>query len=233
MTRSNDVVRVYLVDDQQLVRAGLRMVLDAQPDITVVGEADGGREAVHALAVTAADVVLMDVRMPGMDGIEATRQLLAQGRSSRPTASPLRVIVLTTFDLDTSAYQALAAGASGFLLKNSPPETLVDAVRTVHRGDAVIAPSTTRRLIRHLLPAPAHPRRVEQRRLVDTLTAREREVLALVARGMSNAEISRELFVSPTTVKTHVANLLGKLGVRDRAQAIVVAYESGLVDPAG
>ncbi len=222
-------IRVFLVDDQALVRAGFRMVLDSQPDLTVVGEAGDGGEAVRALATVEADVVLMDVRMPGMDGLEATRRLLGAGaRAHRPGGRGLKVVVLTTFDLDEHALPALQAGASGFLLKSSRPEDLIEAVRTVHRGDAVIAPSTTRRLLEHLVPATVSQRGRELHALVQQLTGREREVLLLMARGMSNAEVARELFVSTTTVKTHVASILAKLGARDRVQAVITAHEAGV-----
>ena len=224
-------VRVFLVDDQQLVRAGLRMVIDSQADLHVVGEAGDGQEALRALATTAADVVLMDVRMPRMDGVAATAAVLQQAaaRPRPPGVAPLRVVVLTTFDLDDYALAAIRAGASGFLLKDAPPEELLAAVRTVHAGDAVIAPSTTRRLLEHLAPmldATAEP---DGPSPVDQLTEREREVLVLMARGRSNTEIGADLFVAEATVKTHVGRVLAKLGVRDRVQAVVVAYESGLV----
>ncbi|HET9656004.1 MAG TPA: response regulator transcription factor [Kineosporiaceae bacterium] len=224
-------IRVVLVDDQQLVRAGFRMVIDSQPDMRVVAEAGDGREAVRVLAGTPADVVLMDVRMPQTDGITATAQILAQA-AQRHAERPVRVIVLTTFDLDEYALQAIKAGASGFLLKDAPPEDMLAAVRTVHHGDAVIAPSTTRRLLEHfapLLPAQA----TTEPAALSTLTEREREVLVAMARGRSNAEIAGDLVVSEATVKTHVGRVLAKLGVRDRVQAVVLAYESGLVRPGG
>ena len=216
-------VRVVVVDDQQLVRAGFRMVLDSQADLEVVGEAGNGDEAVEVVARTAPDVVLMDVRMPGTDGIDATRRIVAAGE--RP-----RVVVLTTFDLDEYALRAIRAGASGFLLKDAPPEEMLQAVRTVHAGDAVLAPSTTRRLLEQLgglLPEQ------ERRRpaALDVLTARERETLVEMARGRSNTEIAERFVVSETTVKTHVGRILSKLAVRDRVQAVVVAYECGLVRP--
>jgi DNA-binding NarL/FixJ family response regulator len=219
-------VRVALVDDQQLVRAGFRMVIDSQPDLEVVVEAGDGAEALHRLAVVPVDVVLMDVRMPRVDGLEATARLTAGG----VTPAPVRVIVLTTFDLDEYVLAAIRAGASGFLLKDAPPEEMLAAIRTVHAGDAVIAPSSTRRLLEHLVTAlPAddsapHPG-------LDDLTDREREVLVLMARGRSNTEIAGDLFVAEATVKTHVGRVLAKLGVRDRVQAVVAAYESGLVRP--
>ncbi len=217
------MIRVFLTDDQAMVRAGFVMVVAAQDDMRVVGEAGDGAEALARLAATPADVVLMDVRMPRMDGVEATRRLLA-----RPEPAP-RVIVLTTFDLDEYAFAALRAGASGFLVKDAPPEDLLAAIRTVHRGDAVIAPSTTRRLLDHLaatLPAPP-----DGPDPLAALTEREREVLLAVARGASNAEIADWLFLSEGTVKTHVGRVLSKLGLRDRVQAVVWAYEHRLVRP--
>ena len=217
-------IRVFLVDDQALVRAGFAMLIESQDDMRVVGEAADGEEALARLPGTLANVVLMDVRMPRMDGVEATRRLLA-----RADPAP-RVIVLTTFDLDEYAFAALRAGASGFLLKDAPPEELLAAIRTVQRGDAVIAPSTTRRLLDHIaadLPAPAED---PEEALAD-LTGREREVLLEVAHGASNAEIAARLFLSEGTVKTHVGRILGKLGLRDRVQAVVWAYENCLIHP--
>ncbi len=220
-------IRVALVDDQQLVRAGFRMVIDSQPDLEVVLEAGDGEEAVRRLSIVAADVVLMDVRMPRMDGLAATAQITSQ---AGPGGGPApRVVVLTTFDLDEYVLRAIRAGASGFLLKDAPPEDLLNAIRTVSAGDAVIAPSSTRRLLEHLvtaLPAEtlAHPGLAE-------LTDREREVLVLMARGRSNQEIASDLVVAEATVKTHVGRVLSKLGARDRVQAVVVAYESALVKP--
>lgn len=215
-------IRVFLVDDQELVRAGFRMLIDSQPDLTVVGEAGDGGEALERLAVTAADVVLMDVRMPRMDGVEATRRL-----QDRP--DPPQVVVLTTFDLDEHAFAAIKAGAAAFLLKDATPESLLGAIRTVHGGDSVVAPTTTRRLLSHFaaaLPDPAAP--APDRRL-DGLTDREREVLVLVGRGLSNSEIAGSFTVSEATVKTHVGRLLAKTGSRDRVQLVVLAYETGLV----
>ncbi|WP_281271142.1 response regulator transcription factor [Nocardioides silvaticus] len=215
-------IRVFLVDDQELVRAGFRMLIDSQPDLTVVGEAGDGGEALERLAVTAADVVLMDVRMPRMDGVEATRRL-----QDRP--DPPQVVVLTTFDLDEHAFAAIKAGAAAFLLKDATPESLLGAIRTVHGGDSVVAPTTTRRLLSHFaaaLPDPAAP--APDRRL-DGLTDREREVLVLVGRGLSNSEIAGTFTVSEATVKTHVGRLLAKTGSRDRVQLVVLAYETGLV----
>lgn len=215
-------IRVFLVDDQQLVRAGFRMVIDSQPDMSVAGEANHGDEALHLLSVTTADVVLMDIRMPVLDGVEATRRLL----SSRE--KPPAVVVLTTFDLDEYAYAALQAGASGFLLKDAPPPTLLDAIRAVYSGDAVVAPSTTRRLLERF--APSLPTGAEQTSsLVDVLTEREREILVAVARGRSNGEIADELVVTEATVKTHVGRILAKVDLRDRVQLVILAYEVGLV----
>jgi DNA-binding NarL/FixJ family response regulator len=206
------------------VRGGFRMILDAQPDLEVVGEADDGRDAVEQTRLRKPDVVLMDVRMPGMDGIEATRQILA-GHTEMAT----RVLMLTTFDLDEYVYEALKAGAAGFLLKNTAPPELVDAIRSVARGDALLAPSITRRLIEEYVRRP----RVggNQRPELEDLTAREREVLMLIARGQSNAEIAETLVVSEATVRTHVNRILTKLDLRDRTQAAVLAYETGLVTP--
>ena len=218
-------LRVVLVDDQQLVSAGLRMIIDSQNDMNVVGVATTGVEAVTLLGRISADVVLMDVRMPDMDGIEATRQILA--RASDPDAAP-KIIILTTFDLDEYLLAAIRAGASGFLVKNAPPPDLLAAIRTVYSGDAVIAPSSTKRLLEHVV-AGVQPKDPEE--CFDLLTDREREVLLLVAKGMSNQEISQALFLSETTVKTHVSKILEKLGCRDRVQAVVAAYEGGLVHP--
>ena len=212
--------RVLLADDQELVRAGFRMILETQADIQVVGEAVDGVEAVAATRRLQPEVVLMDIRMPNLDGLQATKQLMAARSGSR-------VVILTTFDLDEYVYQALAAGASGFLLKNAPPEQLISAVRVVAAGDALLAPSVTRRVIEQFtrLPRPGGTD------MLAGLTAREREVLKLVARGLSNAEIAAELVVSDATVKSHVGHLLAKLQLRDRVQAVVLAYESGLVRP--
>ncbi len=216
-------VRVFLVDDQQLVRAGFRMVVDSQPDMDVVGEADNGDEALHALSVTAADVVLMDVRMPVLDGVEATRRL-------RSRADPPKVVVLTTFDLDEYVYTAIKAGASGFLLKDAQPPTLLDAIRSVHSGDAVMAPSTTKRLLERF--ATQLPDRAASAPAGwDGLTEREREIMLEVARGHSNVEIAESLHVTEATVKTHIGRILAKTGLRDRVQLVVRAYETGLVRP--
>jgi DNA-binding NarL/FixJ family response regulator len=214
------VIRVVVADDQPLVRTGLRMILTAEPDIEIVAEASNGIEAVAAAADHEPDVILIDVRMPEMDGIDATRLITA-------VAEPPRVLVLTTFDLDEIVYDALRAGASGFLLKDAPPDDLVAAVRTVARGDALLAPSVTRRLIAEFTSR----KRPRPEAALPTLSQRETEVLKLVARGMSNAEIARELYLGEATVKTHVGSLLAKLQCRDRVQAVVRAYESGLVAP--
>ena len=218
------MIRILLVDDQALVRAGFRMILEAEEDMEVVGEAADGREAVTEARRLRPDVVLMDVRMPDVDGIEATRRLLAEDRSA------VKVVMLTTFDMDEYVYDALRAGASGFLLKDVPPEQLVDGIRAIAKGDALLAPSVTRRVIEEFVRRPPASVRTLPPKL-EELTARELEVLKLIARGLSNAEIATELFVSETTVKTHVAHVLMKLGLRDRVQAVVAAYESGLVEP--
>ena len=215
-------IRVFLVDDQQMVRAGFRMLVESQDDMVVVGEAGDGGDALEQLAVTATDVVLMDVRMPRMDGVEATSRLLA-------TPEPPRVIVLTTFDLDEYAFAAIRAGASAFLLKDASPPELLGAIRSVVAGDAVVAPSTTRRLLDHFaaLPDPGSAASETNPRL-SLLTERELEVLTLIARGRSNTEIAADLVVAETTVKTHVGRLLAKTGSRDRVQLVVLAYESGI-----
>lgn len=216
------MIRVALVDDQQLIRAGFRMVVDSQDDLEVVAEAGDGADAVAALMANPADVVLMDVRMPGRDGIAACAEVTE--------ATDARVIILTTFDLDEYVVAAIKAGASGFLLKDAPPEELLGAIRTVHAGDAVIAPSSTRRLLTRLagsLPDPTDGAGLE------CLTDRERQVLLLMARGLSNQEICKELFLAEPTVKSHVGKVLHKLGARDRVQAVVIAYETGLVRPQG
>jgi len=218
-------VRLLIADDQALVRAGFRMILDAEDDLEVIGEATDGLDAVEQAKRLKPDVVLMDIRMPELDGIEATRRLLAQAGEHA-----VRVLMLTTFDLNEYVYEALRAGASGFLLKDVPPEELAAGIRVVARGDALLAPAITRRLIHEFAraaPAAAPPDGFSD------LTAREVEVFKLVARGLSNAEIAAELIVSETTVKTHVARLLMKLGIRDRVQAVVLAYESGIAVPGG
>ena len=219
--------RIFLVDDQALVRAGFRMLIDAQPDMEVVGEAEDGRAALEALTVTRADVVVMDVRMPRLDGVQTTARLLAAAREDQPAP---KVLVLTTFDLDEYVFAAIHAGASGFLLKGARPEEFLGAVRAVLSGDAVIAPSATRRLLEHVADRLPGARGGEDPRL-ETLTAREREVLLEVARGRSNAEIAATLLMAEATVKTHVGRLLAKLDQRDRVGLAVVAYEAGLVSP--
>jgi DNA-binding NarL/FixJ family response regulator len=220
------MIRILIADDQALVRAGFRMILEAEEDLEVVGEATDGQEAVDMVRQLSPDVVLMDIRMPNLDGLEATRQVVQLG-----DGEPARVLMLTTFDLNEYVYEALRAGASGFLLKDVPAEQLVAGIRVVASGDALLAPSITRRLIQEFArssPAPAEPPPA-----LEELTAREMEVFKLIARGLSNAEIAQELVVSDTTVKTHVARVLMKLGLRDRVQAVVLAYESGLVAPGG
>ena len=219
------MTRVLLVDDQALVRAGFGMILGAQDDLDVVGEAGDGREAVRLAHELRPDVVLMDIRMPVLDGLAATRQIVAE-------LPDTKVLVLTTFDLDEHVYDAITAGASGFLLKDVGRDELVHAVRVVARGDALLAPTVTRRLLGDFVrsrPAPAGP----PPPALEGLTARERDTLALLARGMSNAEIARELVVSEHTVKTHVGNVLMKLGLRDRVHAVILAYERGVVQPGG
>jgi DNA-binding NarL/FixJ family response regulator len=217
------MIRVLVVDDQALVRTGFRMILDAEPEIEVVGEAAEGAEAVEAVRRLRPDVALMDVRMPGLDGLEATRRILSADGSAP------QVLMLTTFDLDEYVYEALHAGASGFLLKDTPPEQLVAAIFVVAAGDALLSPAVTRRVIEQYVSGPSPSRQPPPG--LDELTARELDVLRLLARGLSNAEIARELVVSETTVKTHVAHVLQKCRLRDRVQAVVLAYESGLVQP--
>jgi DNA-binding NarL/FixJ family response regulator len=224
-------IRVMLVDDQVLLRTGFRMVLAAQPDMEVVAEAGDGAEALEVLRHTAVDVVLMDVRMPRMDGVEATRRICGGDRS--PEDGGPRVLILTTFDLDEYAFAALKAGASGFMLKDVPPDELLTAIRAVHSGDAVVAPSTTRRLLDRFTPMLPSSGEERQHKQIDRLTEREREVLLLVAQGLSNGEIARNLVLSEATVKTHVGRILTKLDLRDRVQAVVLAYESGLVRAGG
>jgi DNA-binding NarL/FixJ family response regulator len=216
-------VRVLIADDQQLVRAGFRMILNTQPDIDIIGEATNGIEAVTMTASLHPDVVLMDIRMPEIDGIEATRRIVAA-----PSERSTRVLMLTTFDLDEYVYDALRAGASGFLLKDVPPHQLAAAVRTVGDGDALLSPSITRRLIEEfaISRTPAEPRPE-----LAELSPRELEVFRLLARGMSNREIADELFLGETTIKTHVTRILTKLGVRDRVHAVVLAYETGIINP--
>ena len=217
------MIRVVLVDDQAMVRAGFRMILESEADITVVGEAGDGREAVDVVARSAPHVVLMDVRMPVMDGIEATRHIAA-------ASGDARVLILTTFDLDDYVYAALRAGASGFMLKDAPADQLINAVRVIAAGDALLAPSVTRLLIEEVSRRPSVDANAVAPGLAD-LTDRELEVLKLMARGLSNSEVAGQLYLGEATVKTHVGRVLTKLGLRDRVQAVVVAYESGLVTP--
>ena len=212
-------IRVLVADDQSMVRAGFRMLLGGEGDIEVVAEASNGLEAVDKAARFRPNVILMDIRMPELDGLEATRRILAADESAR-------VLILTTFDLDEYVYEALRAGASGFVLKDDPPEQLLDAIRVVARGEALLSPAVTKRVIQQFsrVPHAAAPRGL------DDLTERERDVFRLIAHGLSNAEIGRELYISDTTVKTHITHILQKLGLRDRVQAVVLAYQAGLVD---
>lgn len=221
-SRAADTIGVLIVDDQALVRVGFRMILEIEPDITVIGEAADGAQALELAAQLRPDIVLMDVRMPNMDGIEATRQLLTD-----PTTRS-RVVMLTTFDTDEYVFDALRAGASGFLIKDTRPELLVAGIRAVHSGQSLLAPSVTRRMIEAFLQ---QPRTTDAAALArhETLTGREQETLRLLARGLTNSEIAATLFVSETTVKTHVGHVLMKLGLRDRVQAVIYAYEAGLV----
>jgi DNA-binding NarL/FixJ family response regulator len=219
------MIRVLIADDMALMRGGLRMILEAQPDIEVVAEAASGREAIEAARLHHPDVALMDIRMPGMNGIEATRELLAAGGPAP------RVLMLTTFDLDEYVYDALKTGASGFLLKNAPPDQLADGVRAIAAGESLLAPDITRRLIEEHVRRPRTTGGVPQ--AVVSLTDREVEVLRHVARGATNTEIAQTLVISEATVKSHVGRILGKLGLRDRVQAVVLAYECGLVRPGG
>ena len=214
-------IRLLIADDQELVRTGFRMILEAEAGMDVIGEAASGAEAIRAAALDHPDVILMDIRMPEMDGIEATRQICS-------TAASPKVLMLTTFEIDEYVYEAIRAGASGFLLKDTPPDDLVTAIRVIAAGDALLAPSVTRRLIQEFA---RRPRALGRPQGFDDLTEREAEVLRHLAKGLSNTEIAIDLFVSETTVKTHVSRILTKLGVRDRVQAVVVAYESGLVIP--
>jgi DNA-binding NarL/FixJ family response regulator len=217
------VIRVVLADDQALVRAGFRALLDAQPDIEVVGEAADGADAVRVAVRERPDVVLMDIRMPGVDGLEATRQIASDER-----LVDVHVVILTTFDLDEYVFEAIRAGASGFLVKDTEPVELIQAVRVVARGDALLSAGVTRRLIEEFANRAKEPRLSPQ---LDLLTEREREVMALVGAGLTNEEIAERLFMSPATAKTHVSRAMVKLGARDRAQLVVFAYESGLVRP--
>ncbi|WP_203579320.1 response regulator [Microbacterium hibisci] len=221
-------ISVLIADDQAMVRAGFAALLDAQEDVRVVGQAADGAEAVTLSARLNPDVVLMDVRMPELDGIAATRRILGP---AYPAARVPRILMLTTFDIDDYVYDALEAGASGFLLKDALPEDLVHAVRVVASGDALLAPSVTRRMIEHF--AARRPRAGRAATVLGELTEREREVLTLIGRGRSNSEIAADLFISEQTVKTHVGKVLAKLGARDRVQAVIFAYDAGLVEPAG
>ncbi|HET8601981.1 MAG TPA: response regulator transcription factor [Segeticoccus sp.] len=226
MSGAGQPLRVVVVDDQQLVRSGFALMLSVEDDIEVVGEAADGRQAVEAVERLRPDVALMDVQMPVLDGIEATREIVGRDLA--------KVIILTTFDRDDYVFDGLQAGASGFLLKNAGPERLVEAVRAVGLGHALLAPEVTRRVIAQMTQTPAPtppPRSTERARELARLTPREREVLTLLARGLSNAEIARELFLGEATVKTHVSNCLTKLGLRDRVRAVVFAYEAGLILP--
>jgi DNA-binding NarL/FixJ family response regulator len=216
------VIKVLLCDDQALVRSGFRMILEARDDFEVIGEAENGREAVELAALTSPDVILMDVRMPGMDGVDATRAILRAGSSAR-------VLILTTFDLDEYVVRAIRAGASGFLLKDVRPQQLVEAIRVVAGGDALLAPAITRRLLDRFANSLADAR---DPAALDQLTGREREILRLVAEGLSNSEIAERLVVGESTVKTHVSSILRKLRLRDRVQAVIAAYDAGLVRPA-
>ena len=218
------MIRVAVVDDQALVRGGFRVLVDSAPDLQVVGEASDGVQAVELALAERPDVILMDIRMPSMDGLEATRRILAAD-----TAQLIRILILTTFDLDEYVFAALKAGASGFLLKDTPPAALLAGIRTVAAGDALLSPSITRHLIEEYVRHPQHPTKPPAQ--LESLTDREVEVLSLVAKGWSNAEIAERLFVTPATAKTHLSRLLLKLDARDRAQLIVIAYETGLVSP--
>jgi len=215
------VIKVLLCDDQALVRSGFRMILEAREEFEIVGEAEDGRQAVELAAVTSPDVILMDVRMPGLDGIEATSAILANG-------SGARILILTTFDLDEYVVRAIRAGASGFLLKDVRPPQLVDAIRVIAGGDALLAPAVTRRLLDRFASVLSDPRPPAA---LDQLTGREREILQLVAEGLSNSEIAQRLVVGESTVKTHVSSILRKLRLRDRVQAVIAAYDAGLVRP--
>jgi DNA-binding NarL/FixJ family response regulator len=219
-------VRIVLADDEQLVRAGLRLILESEADLEVVGEAANGAEAVELVTKLDPDVVLMDIQMPEMDGLEATRRIAALGRTDTS-----RVLILTTFEVDEYVYDALRAGASGFLLKRTPATDLIAGIRVVAAGDALLAPSVTRRLIDQFAHRPAEARR--EITSLGEITEREREVLVLVARGLSNAEIAEQLVLSEGTVKTHIKHIFGKLELRDRTQAVILAYDAGLVEPRG
>jgi len=223
---SDKPIRIVLVDDEQMVRAGLKLILESEDDFEIVGEADDGAAAVALVRKLDPDVVLMDIQMPGLNGLEATREIVALERDDSS-----RVLVLTTFDLDEYVYEALRAGASGFLLKRTPAEDLIDGVRVVARGDALLSPSITKRMIGEFAKRPAAERRSLSE--LDDLTAREREVLTLMAQGLSNQEIAGTLFLSEGTVKTHIKRIFFKLGLRDRTQAVILAYDVGLVEPKG
>jgi len=216
-------IRVLIVDDQAMVRAGFKLFLEAEADFEVVGEAEDGEKAIVAVRKCKPDVILMDVQMPVMDGLEATRQILAPG-----SESTTRILILTTFERDEYIFEALHSGASGFILKNAPPEDLIHAIRVVAEGNALLAPSVTRRIIEEYLKKPLAGKQVET---LEQLTERETEVLRLMARGKTNAEIAEDLYIGEATVKTHVSNVLTKLNLRDRVQAVVLAYESGLIQP--
>jgi DNA-binding NarL/FixJ family response regulator len=220
---ASETIRVLLADDQALVRAGFRALLDAQPDIEVVGEAGDGERAIAVSGELTPDVVLMDIRMPGVDGLAATRRIVADERQAA-----VKVVILTTFDVDEYVFEAIRSGASGFLVKDTEPEELVQAVRVVAAGEALLSPSVTKRLIQEFATRAKEPQPAGG---LDELTDREREVVALVAEGLSNQEIAARLVVSPATAKTHVSRAMGKLRVRDRAQLVVIGYESGLVRP--
>jgi DNA-binding NarL/FixJ family response regulator len=223
------MIRILIADDHELMRGGLRGMLDAEPDLEVIGEAVDGGEAVEQALTLNPDVVIMDIRMPRVDGIEATRRILDRATSGMGTTVP-RILVLTTFDLDEYVWEALRAGAGGFMLKDAPPRQLAEAVRTVAGGESLLAPAVTRRLVERYVNSPGSTPG-EQREEFDELTDREREILVLMARGKSNRELAEELFLSEATVKTHVTRILRKLELRDRVQAVVLAYETGLVIP--
>jgi DNA-binding NarL/FixJ family response regulator len=216
-------IRILIADDQAVVRSGFRMMLETEPDFEIVGEAQDGVEAIALVERRQADVVLMDIRMPGMDGLEATRRLAGPG-----VENPAKVIVITTFDADDYVFGALRAGAAGFLLKDAQPETLIDAIRRVHEGHGLIAPEVTRRLISEFAAVSPDP---SERTRLEALSDRERDVLLLMARGRTNAQIGSDLFVEETTIKSHVSSVLSKLGVSSRVQAVIAAYETGLVNP--
>jgi DNA-binding NarL/FixJ family response regulator len=223
------MIRILIADDHELMRGGLRGMLDAEPDLEVIGEASDGGEAIEQALTLNPDVVIMDIRMPRVDGIEATRRILDRATSGMGTTVP-RILVLTTFDLDEYVWEALRAGAGGFMLKDAPPRQLAEAVRTVAGGESLLAPAVTRRLVERYVNSPGSMP-IDQREEFAELTDREREILVLMARGRSNRELADELFLSEATVKTHVTRILRKLELRDRVQAVVLAYEAGLVVP--